>query len=339
MTASNGKWQSTLRSGLARWCTTVGSCSVHGVHVERLRPSCPLLLLSGATPGPFYHSHPHDPSQFDHLHFDMASQVRANLKTVRDILDALGDAELPFHLDGGCIERSRRHAQLLHWVSNRGQGFAANARVTADISRAACKELGMGLATTLATFETSGNVSDRRFLIETFAMFGLEGAELGQTAETVRVDLVSQFDAVDEESSIYSVGGQRHFMPYVPAYAVCGPADLALFSLSAASGERSAPRSGEEQVHLAIDKLLRVLSTLGATFDGVALLWNRVADLDAHEEAVLMSRARRGLTRPLAEAVLEVADADPNSHAPDGTPLAIEYIVVAQVPRRRAGSD
>ena len=60
----------------------------------------------------------------------MASQVRA--KTVRDILDALGENELPFHLDGGCIERSRRHAQLLHWVSNRGQGFAANARVTAD---------------------------------------------------------------------------------------------------------------------------------------------------------------------------------------------------------------
>ena len=44
------------------------------------------------------------------------------------------------------------------------------------------------------------------------------------------VDLVSQFDTVDEESSVYSVGGQRHFMPYVPAYAVCGPADLALFS-------------------------------------------------------------------------------------------------------------
>jgi len=42
-----------------------------------------------------------------------------------------------------------------------------------------------------------------------------------------------------------------------------------------------------------------VLSTLGATFDGVALLWNRVADLDAHEEAVLMSRARwTGLALP-----------------------------------------
>ena len=48
--------------------------------------------------------------------------------------------------------------------------------------------------------------------------------------DQVRVDLVSQFDAIDEESSVYSVGGQRHFMPYVPAYAVCGPADLALFS-------------------------------------------------------------------------------------------------------------
>ena len=90
----------------------------------------------------------------------------SHIKALDDILDALGENELPFHLDGGCIERSRRHAQLLHWVSNRGQGFAANARVTADISRAACKELGMGLATTLATFETSGNVSDRRSLLE-----------------------------------------------------------------------------------------------------------------------------------------------------------------------------
>jgi len=44
-----------------------------------------------------------------------------------------------------------------------------------------------------------------------------------------------------------------------------------------------------------------VLSTLGATFDGVALLWNRVADLDVHEEAVLMSRARwTGLALPVA---------------------------------------
>ena len=62
------------------------------------------------------------------------------------------------------------------------------------------------------------------------------------------------------------------------------------------------------------------------------LLWNRCAHLDEIEEAVLMTRSRDfGLTRPLAEAVLEVVETDPN---PDGA--ALEYIVVAKLPRALA---
>ena len=71
---------------------------------------------------------------------------------------------------------------------------------------------------------------------------------------------------------------------------------------------------------------------VGLTFDDVVLLWNRCAKLDEIEEAVLMTRSRDfGLTRPLAEAVLEVVDSDPN---PAGA--ALEYIVVAKLPRALA---
>ena len=79
-------------------------------------------------------------------------------------------------------------------------------------------------------------------------------------------------------------------------------------------------------------KIFVVLSELGLTFDDVVLLWNRCAHLDEIEEAVLMTRSRDfGLTRPLAEAVLEVVETDPN---PAGA--ALEYIVVAKLPRALA---
>ena len=318
---------------MTRWASIVGPPeSVHGADVTRLRPRCPLLILSGATPGPFYHSHPHVPAQFDHLRFDMESQVRCNIATIRSVADALADNELPFPFDRGRIDEFCHSVQLLHWVSNRGAGFEANALVTADVTKSACREHGMNEATVLATFETGGNVSDRRFLIETFGLFGLEGVPHGPAATSVRIDLKSQFDGVDETTSMYTVGADRHFMPYVPGYVVTGPADLAVFTLTAASGEQSAPEDGAQQVELVIEKLCHVLEALGATFDDVVMLWNRCAELDKIEDAVLMSRAEKGLTRPLAESVLEIVESDPNPRAPDGTALAIEYIVVAQVP-------
>lgn len=117
-------------------------------------------------------------------------------------------------------------------------------------------------------------------------------------------------------------------MPYVPGYVTSGPGELALFSLTA----DDVGVDGAAQVRLVVEKLQLVLSELGLTFDDVVLLWNRCAKLDEIEEAVLMTRSRDfGLTRPLAEAVLEVVATDPN---PAGA--ALEYIVVAKLPRALA---
>ena len=94
-------------------------------------------------------------------------------------------------------------------------------------------------------------------------------------------------------------------------------------------GGRYRPKRRPTLTFLVVEKLQRVIAELGITFDDVVLLWNRCAHLDEIEEAVLMTRSRDfGLTRPLAEAVLEVVETDPN---PAGA--ALEYIVVAKLPR------
>ncbi|CAE8733305.1 unnamed protein product [Polarella glacialis] len=286
-----GAWQQALQKGLSKWCSVVGPVQrMRGVDVLRLRPSCPLLLLSGCTPGQFYHSHPHVPAEFDHLNFEMESQVFANIETIRKIGDAVQDHcdEIPFNI---ASMDWRKKPQVLQWVSNNGNGFAANAKVCGEATAQALAVHGMEDADMLGTFEVGDNVSDRRFLLETFAMFGLEGNSLGPERKSIRIDLKDEFDA-------------QFFMPYVPGYLIAGEADLAVFSLTAASGEESVPRDGSQQVELLLEKLLEVLADLGASFEDVTLTWNRVADLSADEEAVLMTRSKKGLHRPLAESVL-----------------------------------
>jgi enamine deaminase RidA (YjgF/YER057c/UK114 family) len=155
----------------------------------------------------------------------------------------------------------------------------------------------------------------------------------GSTSRTsdshiTRVDLTSQFDSVSPDGSTYTVGDKQYFMPYVPGYVTSGPGEWALFSITA----DDAGADGAAQVRLVVAKLQRVLAALGLTFDDVVVLWNRCARLDETEEDVLMKRSRDfDLPRPLAEAVLEVVETDPN---PDGA--AVEYIVVAKLPRSLA---
>ena len=149
-----------------------------------------------------------------------------------------------------------------------------------------------------------------------------------EAAEMLAVRDMLEFDSVSPDGSTYTVGGKEYFMPYVPGYVTSGPGELALFSLTA----DDAGADGAVQVRLVVEKLQLVLSELGLTFEDVVVLWNRCAKLDEIEEAVLMTRSRDfGLTRPLAEAVLEVVDSDPN---PAGA--ALEYIVVAKLPRALA---
>jgi hypothetical protein len=136
------------------------------------------------------------------------------------------------------------------------------------------------------------------------------------------LDIKAEFDA-------------KYFMPYAAGYCVSGPSDLVLFRIDGSSDDgMTAPSDGKAQVEALISKLTRVMTELGGSFEDVVLAWNRVEDLDTHEEAILMTRGKLGLTRPLSESVLEIAAPDSNGTALDGVPIIVEYIVVAQVPRR-----
>ena len=59
--------------------------------------------------------------------------------------------------------------------------------------------------------------------------------------------------------------------------------------------------------------------------------WARVPFLNEDEEAVLMTRSQKGLTRPLAESVLGLASNDQLGEAHPGVPWRLEYVVLAQI--------
>lgn len=62
--------------------------------------------------------------------------------------------------------------------------------------------------------------------------------------------------------------------------------------------------------------------------------WARVPFLNEDEEAVLMTRSQKGLTRPLAESVLGLASNDQLGEAHPGVPWRLEYVVLAQIPTK-----
>jgi len=337
---SRSEWMSALSGGLRKWSTNVSQTMVRGVNVELMAMKHPIAILSGATPGPFYHSHPHVTEEFDHVDFTMQGQVRENLSTIRKIAEAVtdyaNDGMLPFTLSGqSAVAKDKsfkgiESPQILQWVSGSPEStthpsgdcnFHSRLATVESVTTDHCSKLGMGMWEDMGSFESGGNVSDRRFMLETFAMFGIENAKHApdQPPSTIRLDMKDTFDP-------------KYFMPYVPGYVVSG-GDLALFSVTAASlSNGPVPDSGEEQVEAVIKNMVTTLAGLGATFDDVVLLWDRVTDLDRDEHAVLMTRSKLGFDRPLAESCLEIAKSDTNGNTADGTPLYIEYIVVAQVP-------
>ena len=315
-------WHTLLQRGLSKFCDSAGSSVVRGVSVERLRPRCPALFLSGATPGPFYHSHPHVPSEFDHLDFSMEAQVRANMTTIHKIGRAVASyaQDLPFDVGTEWL----RSPQILHWVSGNGKGYEANYDVVNGLGPSVSAELGMDQCETLGVVEVGDNVSDRRFLLETFGMFPLQDAGKASTeGRCLRIDIKDEFDS-------------KYFMPYVPAYLVYGQADLVLFTLRAAAGDAGSavPDDGAAQVSMLFDELLTVLEVLEGSFRNVVLGWARVPFLNEDEEAVLMTRSQKGLHRPLAESVLGLASSDRLGDARPGVPWRLEYIVLAQIPRK-----
>ncbi|CAE7267571.1 unnamed protein product [Symbiodinium natans] len=267
-----------------------------------------------------HNCHPHVPSEFDHLDFSMKAQVKANITTIRKIGEAVRDYsdELPFDVESTQWLRS---PQILHWVSGNGDGFEANRRVVEEWGPAASKDLGMDQVATLGVVEVGDNVSDRRFLLETFGMFALEGIDGGSMpGRSLRIDIKKEFDP-------------KYFMPYVPGYLVYGQGDLALFTIRAApeDARMTVPSDGAGQASMLCDELVKVLHGLGGSFDDVIVGWARVPFLNEDEEAVLMTRSKKGLQRPLAESVLGLAASDQLGNAHDGAPWRLEYVIVAQI--------
>ena len=260
------------------------------------------------------------PREFDHLDFSMEAQVKANITTIHKIGHSVLDYsnKLPFHLHMEWL----RSPQIIHWVSGNGNGFEANRRVVDEESPKVSAELDMDQLETLGVVEVGDNVSDRRFLLETFGMFFLNGVSRGTGAgQNLRIDIKNEFDP-------------KYFMPYVPGYLVYGQSDLAVFSIRAASDAKRllVPDDGARQVSMLFDELVQILESLKATFEDVIVGWARVPFLDEDEDAVLMTRSKKGLDRPLAESVLGLAPFDKLGYAHDGAPWRLEYIVLAQIP-------
>lgn len=346
-------WFTSFLKGIKAWTSDSKTISVvcdsdkeettsrtSKVDIEIISLKHPILILSGATPGPFYHSHPHVSTEFDHLDFSMEEQVKSNIEVIRKIANTVQeynrDDLLPFSLPLPSDSLDENYfkgiesPQLIHWISNDKEdinypcGYAdyqSRLQVVNDATDKSCRDQSMNSYSVLEKYETGNNVSDRRFRLETFAMFGIEeGTSTDGEHTFVQLDMRDILDP-------------QYFMPYVPSYAITG-GKLAMFKVTSNSGGKSSKEG--DQVKLAYDNMISVLSKLDATFDNVVMIWNRVKDLDKNERSVLMTRSEiMGWDRPLAESVLEINGVNDIIQGIDertGQQLYIELIVVAQLP-------
>jgi len=349
-------WLTTFSNGIQTWTSESKTISVvcdsdkeettsrtSKVDIEIISLKHPILILSGATPGPFYHSHPHVSTEFDHLDFSMEEQVKSNIEVIRKIANTVQeynrDGLLPFSLPLPPSDSSDMNyfkgiesPKLIHWISNDKEDtnypcgcsdYQSRLQVVNDATDKSCRDNSMDSYNVLENYEVGNNVSDRRFRLETFAMFGIEeGTKTNGEHTFVQLDMRDILDP-------------QYFMPYVPAYAITG-GKLAMFTVTSNSGGKSSKQADVDQVKLAYDNMISVLSKLDATFDNVVMLWNRVKDLDKNERSVLMTRSEiMGWDRPLAESVLEINGVNDTIQGIDertGEQLYIELIVVAQLP-------
>ena len=271
----------------------------------------------------------------------MEEQVKSNIEVIRKIANTVQeynrDGLLPFSLplpkDSSDMNyfKGIESPQLVHWISNDKEDiyypcgcadYQSRLQVVNDVTDRSCRDHSMDSYSVLATYEVGNNVSDRRFRLETFAMFGIE--------EGLKTDVEHTFVQLDMRDIL----DPQYFMPYVPSYAITG-GKLAMFTVTSSVG-KSLKQEDVDQVKLAYDNMISVLSKLDATFDNVFMIWDRVKDLDKNERSVLMTRSEiMGFDRPLAESVLEINGVNDTIQGIDertGEPLYIELIVVAQLP-------
>lgn len=322
---SVASWDEVLTGALSRWCDVVAEASSRTV----LRTRRPILALCGLTPGPLYHSHPHVAAEFDGIPLDMRGQVEAILSTAASIAKSAGV---------GPAWTSDAH--LIHFVAReRAQACQEASEVSLSRDGAASLPADYLSITRLIT--------DPRMLVEMMPLVGLPPASSSGLTGCIppvlrRVDVAELYDP-------------GCFMPYCPALHVPEGVELVVFSANAAgaNADGSTPASAAGQTEAMVERIVQRLIAEGcgaappgktaaplcpygetrearaaarAAWDGVVIVLSKGVDVARNEEPFLMTRSRKGLDRPVAEAFLEVASL---GESQDGVPLLIENVVVA----------
>lgn len=83
------------------------------------------VYLSGVTAAPVYHSHPHVPSEFDHLDFSAAGQAEATMENLKTTVEAAGGQlsdivqVTRFMVDQGANQDAVNQVMARYWGEHR----------------------------------------------------------------------------------------------------------------------------------------------------------------------------------------------------------------------------
>ena len=83
------------------------------------------VYLSGVTAAPVYHSHPHVPSEFDHLDFSAAGQAEATMENLKATVEAAGGQlsdivqVTRFMVDQGANQDAVNEVMARYWGDHR----------------------------------------------------------------------------------------------------------------------------------------------------------------------------------------------------------------------------
>mmetsp|Transcript_89867 Transcript_89867/g.159885 ORF Transcript_89867/g.159885 Transcript_89867/m.159885 type:complete len:343 (+) Transcript_89867:84-1112(+) len=321
-------WAPALAEALRNSCTCPDAENANLGSGGRMffRTQVPMLFQSGLTPGPFYHSHPHVASEFDAVPTDLPSQMQQVIGTVFDIARNAGLSEVEAK---AAWETS---GYMINWVTGGKYTEAKEACNGALISK--------GLEPVPASYFPIVRCStDLRFHFESMPFMSVPSADIAP-GTMKKIDIKESFDA-------------QYFMPYLAGQLIPASTELVLFTIDArgAGPGGVTPESAEDQAVAVVDGMIRVLQSEGcgkkvqrapalcafgetradreaafAAWDGVIIVLNKAVNLKANEEPFLMTRSRKGLERPVCEALMEV---DSLGNSPDGVPLLLEYVVLA----------
>ena len=97
-----------------------------------------LVFVSGVTAAPIYHSHPHVPSEFDHLDFSAGAQATAAMENLRMAVEAAGGQLTDVvHLNRFMVDQAEDQDAINIAIANAWGGEHRPASTSVEIPRLA----------------------------------------------------------------------------------------------------------------------------------------------------------------------------------------------------------